>query len=159
MVAQHAVDPTLPGLEEVIDKLTAATFDAADDDAYEAAVKRAEQRVLVSRVMWLAQGSPNSDVRAIASLRLTKLAARMRNSPGTEDAEIGHRALLAADIKRFLERSQESVGIVPMEPAPPGAPIGDLGQDWLSTPGWCAWDDQAPWRWLYVRAGLVNRAR
>ena len=149
MVAQHAVDPALPGLEEVIDKLTAATFDAATTTPYEAAVKRAEQRVLVSRVMWLAQGSSNTDVRAVASLRLTKLAARMRNSPGIDDAEIGHRALLAADIKRFLERSQESVGIVPMEPAPPGAPIGDMGQDWLSTPGWCAWDDQAPWRWLY----------
>ena len=29
MVAQHAVDPALPGLEEVIDRLTKATFDAA----------------------------------------------------------------------------------------------------------------------------------
>ena len=29
MVAQHAVDPSLPGLEEVIDRLTKATFDAA----------------------------------------------------------------------------------------------------------------------------------
>ena len=28
MVAQHAVDPQLPGLEEVIDRLTKATFDA-----------------------------------------------------------------------------------------------------------------------------------
>ena len=27
-VAQHAVDPTLPGLEEVIDRLVKATFDA-----------------------------------------------------------------------------------------------------------------------------------
>ncbi len=29
MVAQHAVDPSLPGLEEVIDRLTTATFDQA----------------------------------------------------------------------------------------------------------------------------------
>ncbi len=150
MVAQHAVDPSLPGLEEVIDKLTAATFDAAAATSYEAAVKRAEQRVLVSRVMWLAQGSPNNDVRAIASFRLQKLATRLRTSPGTEDAEIGHRALLAADIKRFLERSQEAVGIVPAEPAPPGAPIGDLGEDWLGAPARCTFDDQAPWRWLYL---------
>src|SRR5439155_21217790 len=28
MVAQHAVNPALPGLEDVIDRLTAATFDA-----------------------------------------------------------------------------------------------------------------------------------
>ncbi len=110
MVAQHAVDPALPGLEEVIDRLTAATFDAPTATPYEAAVRRAEQRVLVSRVMWLAQGSPNNDVRAIASLRLERLAARLRTQTGTGDAEIGHRALLAADIKRFLERSQDAGG-------------------------------------------------
>ena len=33
MVAQNAVDPTLPGLGEVIDRLTKATFDARDGDA------------------------------------------------------------------------------------------------------------------------------
>ena len=67
MVAQHAVDPTLPGLEDVIDRLTAATFDAVAANPYEAAVRRAEERVLVNRVMWLAQASTNSDVRAAAS--------------------------------------------------------------------------------------------
>jgi len=152
MVAQHAVDPTLPGLEEVIDKMTAATFDAATASPYEAAVRRAEQRVLVSRVMSLAQSSPNNDVRAIASLRLQKVERRMRALVGgLDDAEMGHRALLAADIKRFLERSQESVAIVPAQPAPPGAPIGDLGYDWLGAPGRCAWDDDAPWLWMYYR--------
>ena len=49
MVAQNAVDPTLPGLGEVIDRLTKATFDAVDADAYEAAVRRATARVLVDR--------------------------------------------------------------------------------------------------------------
>ena len=33
MVAQHAVDPSLPGLEEVIDRLTKAIFDAPGRDA------------------------------------------------------------------------------------------------------------------------------
>ena len=43
MVAQHAVDPTLPGLDEVIDRLTKATFDAATASPYEAEVRRAER--------------------------------------------------------------------------------------------------------------------
>src|SRR5207237_9355219 len=47
MVGQHAVSPQLPGLEDVIDRLTAATFDVATASPYEAAVQRAEQRVLV----------------------------------------------------------------------------------------------------------------
>src|SRR6185295_5624369 len=50
MVAQHAVDPTVPGLEEVLDRLTKATFDAATTTPYEAEIRRAEERVLVSRV-------------------------------------------------------------------------------------------------------------
>ena len=76
MVAQHAVNPAAPGLEDVIDRLTAATFDAPTATPYEAAVRRAEERVLVDRVMWLATASPNGQVRAIASLKLSKLAAR-----------------------------------------------------------------------------------
>ncbi|TAK16764.1 MAG: DUF5117 domain-containing protein [Acidobacteria bacterium] len=152
MVAQHAVDPTLPGLEEVIDRLTKATFDAPAATPYEAAVRRAAQRVLVSRVTWLAQGSTNSDVRAIASLRLQKLAARLRAAPAASEGDAAQNALLAADIKRFLERGYESAPIVPAAPAPPGAPIGDLGQDWLSSPARCLWDDAAPWIWVHFSA-------
>src|SRR4029079_14693736 len=36
LVAQHAVDPSLPGLEDVIDRFTRATFDATTANAYEA---------------------------------------------------------------------------------------------------------------------------
>ena len=65
------------------------------------------------------------------------------------EADIAQRTLLAADIKRFLERAYEAAPIVPAAPAPPGAPIGDLGQNWLASPSWCAWDDSAPSRWVY----------
>src|SRR2546421_7111241 len=37
MIGQHAVNPQLPGLEDVIDRLTTATFDAATARGYEAA--------------------------------------------------------------------------------------------------------------------------
>jgi hypothetical protein len=136
MVAQHAVDPALPGLEEVIDRLTKATFDAAAATPYEAEVRRAEERVLVDRVMWLAQAAPNSEVRAIASLKLQKLATRLRTTPGaTEGDQAGH-TLLAADIKRFLERPADAWRIMPAPDAPPGAPIGDMPMDWLASAPW-----------------------
>ena len=154
MVAQHAVDPTLPGLEDVIDQLTTATFDAPPRRRTRPRSAARSSGCSSSRVMWLAQGSPNNDVRAIASLRLQRLAARLRAQPGTARRRRRRTAtLLAADIKRFLERPQEAVGIVPAAPAPPGAPIGDTGEDWLGAPGWCAWDGQAPWRWLYYEPG------
>jgi hypothetical protein len=153
MVAQHAVNPAAPGLEYVIDRLTTATFDAPTATGYEAAVRRAEERVLVDRVMWLATASPNGEVRAIASLKLSKLAARLKAAVARTEADTAQRTLIAADIKRFLDRPTEAAKMIPAADAPPGAPIGDPGQDWLARPpayggsrafDWTYWEEQPP---------------
>ena len=137
MVAQNAVDPTLPGLSEVIDRFTKASFGAVTTTPYEAEVRRAEERVLVDRVMWLAMSAANGQVRAVASLKLQRLAARLRAEVGKAESDQAQHALLAADIKRFLERpAADAVKLMPASPAPPGAPIGDPDQDWLSSPPW-----------------------
>ena len=157
MVAQSAVDQSLPGLGEVIDRLIRATFDQPTSGSYEAEVKRAEERVLVDRLMWLAAVSPNAQVRAITTLKLNRLAARSGVVPtgtGSQvESERAHRALMAADIKRFNERpvnDQLSARFMPPSPAPPGAPIGDTGMDFLSRPQ-CNWDDINPAMWLYYQ--------
>ena len=159
MVTQHAIDQSLPGLGEVIDRLIRATFDQPTSGSYEAEVRRAEERVLVDRVQWLAGSSPNAQVRAIASLKLERLAARARAgnagaaAAGSQaESERAHRSLLAADIKRFLERPMvDAAGgrIFPPSPAPPGAPIGDYPQHWLARPPMCEWDDAQPEFWLH----------
>jgi hypothetical protein len=137
LVAQHAVDPTLPSLEEVIDRLTRATFDATTATPYEAEVRRATERVLVNRLSWVAAGAGNSQARAIATLKLTRLATRLRSETGKTEADAAHRALLAADIKRYLDNPNEVAALVMAPPpAPPGAPIGDLGEEWLAAPRW-----------------------
>ena len=148
MVAQHAVDPALPGLEEVIDRLTKATFDAAVASPYEAEIRRAEERVLVDRVMWLATGAPNGQVRAIASLKLSKLASRLNRETTQNEAEQAQHMLLAADIKRFLERPADPMKPMPAPDAPPGAPIGgDTGMDWLARPPMWNWSEAHPDVW------------
>ncbi|MGA2739739.1 MAG: zinc-dependent metalloprotease [Bryobacteraceae bacterium] len=156
MVAQHAVDPGLPGLEEVIDRLTKATVDATAASPYEAEVRRAEERVLVDRVMWLATGASNSQVRAIASWVLLKLAARFEGGEVVRDeAENAHRLLLAADIKRFLERPADPAQPMPAPGAPPGAPIGgDSGMDWLAPAPGCNWTGEQPDWWGTVEGPL-----
>jgi hypothetical protein len=134
MIAQHAVDPARPGLEEVIDRLTKATFNAVTANTYESEVRRAEERVLVDRVTWLATAAPNPQVRAIAAFKLTALAAKLKTEPGASEADRAQHTLIAADIKRFLDRPGEPTHIMPAQPAPPGAPIGDEGYDWLARP-------------------------
>lgn len=135
MVAQHALDGELPGLGEVIDALTKATFGAVTASPYEAEIRRAEERVLVERLVWLAASAPNSQVRAVTSLKLQNLASRLRRNATRNEADIAHHTLLAADIKRFIERpAAEGVTAMPASPAPPGAPIGDMGPSWLARP-------------------------
>jgi hypothetical protein len=153
MVAQNAVDPRLPGLGEVIDRLTKATFDAPTASPYEAEVRRAAERVLVDRVQWLGMSAPNGQVRAVASLKLQRLAERLRTATAAKnEADQAQHALLAADIKRFLERpSADPSKITPAAPAPPGAPIGDPGQNWLARPAWCVWDESEPSTWSFYQ--------
>jgi hypothetical protein len=146
MVAQHAVNAQYPGLEDVIDRLITATWDAPTATPYEAAIRRAEEKVLVDRVMWLALASPNSQVRAIASMKLSKLAARAKTAVSKTELDTAQRTLIAADIKRFLERPldlQRPIAM-PAPDAPPGAPIGDPGWDWLAS---APWYPRAPFNW------------
>ena len=135
MVAQHAVEPTLPGLEEVIDRLTKATFGATATGSYENEVRRVEERVLVERLTWLATASSNAQVRAIAAMKLTQIAAKAK-APAASDADRAQNMLMAADIKRFLERPAEPARMMTPPNAPPGAPIGDTGNEWLAAPPW-----------------------
>lgn len=153
MVAQHAVDPSLPGLEEVIDRMTKATFGAVTTTAYEAEIRRAAERVLVDRLTWLATAAQNAQVRAIASFRLGRLAARAKATPGTTEADQAHAALLAADIRRYLERPAETAKMLPAQASPPGAPIGEMPQDWLARPAGCAWDEKNPGAWVFLAPG------
>jgi len=134
VVAQHAVESSLPGLEEIIDRLTKATFDATTATSYEAEVRREEERVLVDRVMWLASGSANAQVRAVASMKLSRLAGRLKAETAKPEADQAQHAQLAADIKRFLERPAEVMKPIVAPDAPPGAPIGDMPMDWLARP-------------------------
>jgi hypothetical protein len=99
-------------------------------------------------------------VRAIAALKLDRIRTRSTTAGAASmaDSERAHRNLLAADIKRFQERGMiDAMGgkIVPPSPAPPGAPIGDMGQDWLARPGFGRvqhdWDDITPEMWLFYQ--------
>jgi len=142
LVEQHALDPSLPGLEEVIDSLFAATFGARPSSAYEAEIVRAEQRVVAERLMRLAAGAGMPQVRAIASLKLEQRATDLeRLSAGADEANVAAAALLARDIRRFIERPYvENAGPTAPE-VPPGAPIGEPAVGFINRYllEWCSW--------------------
>jgi hypothetical protein len=135
MVAQHALDPSLPGLEDVLKALQAATFQASVNSSYEQEIRRATSRALVERLIWLAGGAPMPQVRALATATLADLRNPGMTSP-LAAADEAFKGLLVADIKRFLERPMEPVRTPTTYDAPPGAPIGDYPLDWLAPPSW-----------------------
>ena len=69
-------------------------------------------------------------VRAIATDRLSSRMAALRR-PGATGDERAHRALLASDIERFIERPADAADSPQLPEAPPGAPIGEPSLDWL----------------------------
>ncbi|MDE3156837.1 MAG: zinc-dependent metalloprotease, partial [Acidobacteriota bacterium] len=151
IVDQHAVDPTLPGLDEVITRLEQATFNATTANAYEAAVKGVEESVLVNRLSWVASGSDNPEARAIASFRLSKLATRLKAATGGSEIDQAQNQMLAADITRFLNRPYAPIHPIYAPMAPPGAPIGDTGMNWLAPAPICGWSPNHPdsWTWTW----------
>ena len=80
------------------------------------------------------------EVRAEASDALRKIQTGAHALAGKDDRAA--QALLAADIKRFLDRPGDPVRTPTTYDAPPGAPIGDSALDWLVSPPWCAWDSR-----------------
>jgi hypothetical protein len=124
LVQQHALDPSQPSLESVLDRTIAAVF-APAADPYHAEIARAVQRVTVERLMGLAADPGLPQARAIAALKLTELRRRLA-AASTDVPSRAHRTLLAADITRFLERDYDPA-VRPRPPQnPPGSPIGEL---------------------------------
>ena len=120
----------------MLDRLTTAIFEDRPAGAYAAEVNRAVARAFVDRLMTLAGDAPMPQVRAIATSRLRRIAARLKAVVAPGDAQAAHGQLLQADIARFLARPypQAKPGTPPA--VPPGAPIGAAA--WGSVDEWCA---------------------
>jgi hypothetical protein len=133
LIAQHAVDPSMINLKDVLDRLQKATFDAPATNPYEAEVSRAIERVFVERLVGLASSAQMPQVRAVTERKLAELAARLQTvaTGQGDESEIAHAALLYSDIKRFLDRTLDPVRPATVPAPPPGAPIGQPAQTWL----------------------------
>jgi hypothetical protein len=126
LVEQRALDPSLPGLTQVLDVLDSATFDAPTANPYEQEIARAVQRVYVDALMRLAATAGLPHVRAIASQRL-----RLRMIDAGKAQGQAHAELLADDIKRFLDRPSPPAQRMDTPQPPPGAPIGEPAMEWF----------------------------
>ena len=109
-----------PDLEEVIDRLLDVTWGAdSPNDDYQQQVLRVVQRVTANEMMVQASNADSSgEVIAVLTDRLNKLAIQLEGLR-TPSA---HQAAIAADIRRWQQRPEDSVP-GPALQLPPGDPI------------------------------------
>ena len=131
LVEQNVLDPSLPGLGDVIGALVAVGEPDAGDTPYEAEVRRAVGRVVADGLMQLAGSAPMPQVRAVAEQRLAMLGDMAAGRSTGSDAMAAHFALLARDIERFQARPHGAWSPAATPQAPPGAPIGTPARDWI----------------------------
>jgi hypothetical protein len=128
LVQQNALNPAMPGLEWTLDQLVRGTFARRHADPYLAEIDRAVERVVVDHLMRLAGTAPMPQVRAVAAGQLMQIRTSYGFEHTPNSPEQAHRALLTADITRFLERDYTPEQRIAPPTIPPGAPIGDDGE-------------------------------
>jgi hypothetical protein len=81
--------------------------------------------------MQLAAEAQMPQVRALAQQALVQLRGHFTDaSVAVRGTEAAHRALLAGEIGRFLDRPWTAEQRVPDLDSPPGQPIGDPDWEW-----------------------------
>ena len=114
-------DPQAPTLNEVLDAVRKATFEAggADGTAMHRSLRRVAQREAADVVMIRgAHADATPEVRAAAQAALDAIRSRVQNS------DEAHLRLLARDIARYLENPVQYATKSSAPPQPPGAPLG-----------------------------------
>jgi hypothetical protein len=117
-------------LDEVINQVLASTFGSTPASAYEAEVARTVQRVVIDELIGLAADAEMPQVRAMATLKLSRKFNELAKLTPSDDGDAAHTALLGRDIKRFLDNPESYPRPAPPV-VPPGAPIGDPPFNWI----------------------------
>ncbi|HEX6185083.1 MAG TPA: zinc-dependent metalloprotease, partial [Pyrinomonadaceae bacterium] len=126
LVQFHALDRANLDFRQVVDALVARTWRVpAPRDGYHAAVGRAVQTLVVTRLMDLA-ADPDAapHVRAVATEALRNIKDNETQLTVRDDATGIHFRATREEIERFLARPDAPRRRTPPPPTPPGDPIG-----------------------------------
>jgi hypothetical protein len=126
LVEDHGRDPSLPGLDEVLEKILNATWYAAPSAGTAVAeTERTVETSVLSHLLALAVDKDASpQARDVSALAAEQLKAWLQKKPPAHDAALAaHRAAALRAIVRWEEHPAE-FATPEVVPAPPGQPIG-----------------------------------
>jgi len=122
LAEQHALDPGLPGITDVMDALLEVSWRAdTPGDSYLAAIKAEVEWRLLRGLMALSADQSAGDVtRERGTAALISLANDLQSRVRRGDA---HASVVRHEILKFLDRQPAAEEAAP-DPVPPGSPIG-----------------------------------
>ncbi|HJQ24456.1 MAG TPA: zinc-dependent metalloprotease [Blastocatellia bacterium] len=125
LIDYHARNTANPDFKEVVRALVTRTWrQPAAANAYQAAIARAVQSLVVTRLMGLAADDDAApQVRAVATEELRALSAWLA-TPASATLDAAHVRATRDDIERFLNRPDATRKQTAPLPVPPGDPIG-----------------------------------
>ncbi|MET0625070.1 MAG: zinc-dependent metalloprotease [Pyrinomonadaceae bacterium] len=125
LIQFHALDRANPDFADVAEALVARTWRSpVPGDEYHAAVQRAVQTLVVTRLMdSAADADASPQVRAVANGWLRQIGATTL-SVGASPATVLHLNATREDVERFLARPDATRRRTPPPPTPAGDPIG-----------------------------------
>jgi hypothetical protein len=140
LVSQHAIDPSLPGLDAIIENTIAKTWKTPPQGSYLGEVSRTVNNLVLKQLMMLATNKEASDqARAVATLKINELKIWLASNAfkAADPAWKAHYTFALDQLKGFDVNSKELNVTSPLTP-PDGAPI-ESGYDWLDADR-CSWE-------------------
>jgi len=129
LIEMHAARPDVPGFDEVVDRIFAATWKAPHQTGYNAEVQRVVNDVVLYDLMMLANNpAAATQARATAALKLNELRDWLGKQTGTDEGWRAANFYASEQIKRFLADPKQFDIPRPVL-LPDGMPIGS-DDDW-----------------------------
>ncbi len=124
MVAQRAIDPSLPGFADLLKRIEARIFAVSVGSNYDVTLQQLVQRSYVDHVMQLAESAEMPLVKAEARYALVGLLnTKLRG--GVAGRSNAANEQLAADIRSWIAGTYKPAERRVKLTVPPGSPIGD----------------------------------
>ncbi|HWK05280.1 MAG TPA: zinc-dependent metalloprotease [Puia sp.] len=133
IAGHHAMDPSMPGLDELMDRTLSATWKAAAQTGYNGEIQRVVDWQVLQQLIALSTNKETSvQVRSVASEKIRELKGWLSAAAtGNSDWMAFYRWGLS-QIKLFEDDPGKVILATPLA-APDGAPLGMPEEDWLET--------------------------
>src|SRR5690606_33471584 len=133
LVAQNALDPNLPDLGFLLEKIIEGTWKEPELPGYQGEIKRVVEKLVLQHLINLAANSQASaQAKAIALYQVKELKDWLVERPGSlSPKQKAHNYYCITLIDKLESSPGETVNILSPLRAPDGAPIGQSPQNWL----------------------------